>query len=824
MDNFRGIVGRKLLTDELKDKYINKVAKSVTVINAGYGQGKTYVMNLLIDDLSKNYKEIKIFTNQEDEFILCSSSSKSKELNSIDFSFGIPAFSLGVGVGWENRHSNYDKIRNMLSKHMNKNILICVENISIANSSIRILLSYIIYNIEKLEKEFKKRIFVLITDVYEQDTIYKYNISTEIIKLQDYDINDVKIFLKQRHEIFNFDELNIEKIFELSSGNLHIADFLFEEILVYGNNHLSTLNDIVNKKMALIKMQGEKKELAGKDIENIIYSASLAIKEFSAGLLTEIVEQNITNISSSLEIAKKEALLTQDMKKYYRFISNDIQKHIADMTIINHENWLITYYNYYSENEQDEYYLRAYYLIKYQDEISSISFSLLVLAYSAARKMSDDINTKKVIDLKNLYIKESAENDNFQRIINFYDSLFANKSLSEVKGNYKAVHIDSLELVVKAELTCEYFHYLYTNTKMDDSAYLNVLYQCKEYALQKLKLNVSDIDFVVSIDETILRLKIIYDIAPCILDQLNDYDSFQMLYQKSKELSEIKYNSKRCNLGQYIENVFNRKAFLFVNQAACKIYYEKAKNFFLTNKIWDEYCITLVCEAGTSIVIQQFEEALELCCKVQEICQEQNILLPQINKLYNNQIIAEFLLAEQKTKNINRAISSAKKALVKLKKCVNKTADTAQFVILTNICSLSLYCNNDKQYLKYKHLLEKSYNCKRIDDLEDKNIDDFYRYYFGWFELFRMIHNCEWAKAEQYVKLLKDFVPALFKKQEVFWEKKNSSVQYMIDNKQTTNPFDFCNNLVDTNRNEQTISKFFYRGLMVSDLQYTSYF
>jgi len=87
-----------------------------------------------------------------------------------------------------------------------------------------------------------------------------------------------------------------------------------------------------------------------------------------------------------------------------------------------------------------------------------------------------------------------------------------------------------------------------------------------------------------------------------------------------------------------------------------------------------------------------------------------------------------------------------------------------------------------------------------------------------------MIHNCEWAKAEQYVILLKDFVPALFKKQEVFWEKKNSSVQYMIDNKQTTNPFDFCNNLVDTNRNEQTISKFFYRGLMVSDLQYTSYF
>lgn len=115
-------------------------------------------------------------------------------------------------------------------------------------------------------------------------------------------------------------------------------------------------------------------------------------------------------------------------------------------------------------------------------------------------------------------------------------------------------------------------------------------------------------------DETILRLRIIYDIAPCVLDCLNQYDSFQCLYEKSKELSQRTHNSQKGrNLGLYIENVFNRKAFLFVNQTQCGIYYHKAKRYFKENEIWDEYCITLVCEAGTDIVIQQYEEALKCC-------------------------------------------------------------------------------------------------------------------------------------------------------------------------------------------------------------------
>ena len=70
---------------------------------------------------------------------------------------------------------------------------------------------------------------------------------------------------------------------------------------------------------------------------------------------------------------------------------------------------------------------------------------------------------------------------------------------------------------------------------------------------------------------------------------------------------------------------------------------------------------------------------------------------------------------------------------------------------------------------------------------------------------------------------LDDFVPALFRKQEIFWNEKNDAVKQLINNKETISAYNFCHNLVKTKRTEQVLSKFFYRGLMLSDLQYTSY-
>lgn len=809
------------MADELVTQYIKKDAPSVIFIQAGYGQGKSYIIECVLNKL-KDEKSIKAYRNVDNEFIPEFRSFVSK-INSLSISGGALGFSIGLGLGWNNNNSNYMKIRNLLSTKLKSNILICVENISDVSDEVRLFTTSIIKNIPALEKEFHKRIFLLITDTQEsyQETVYKCTNLCKKIELSTYTKQDIKTFLEMKKS--EVSEENIELIWTLSQGNLDTVDFLFEEILINEQDYISTLKDVVERRISIIKSQGEKCEISGKKMEEIVFSASLALKKFSAQFIKDIVNEKIIDVETGLNIARQESLVKKDLKNYYDFISADIQKYIAEITLEKHESLLISYYNFYTQNEQDEYYLRAYYIYRYYGQMCSHAFSLFILAYSSARQLADDIKIEKIENI----IKQSQIDKNYKEmyevICDYYDILFGQSSIAEVEQVYRnIVHKYSWELPVKAEITYEYFSYIYKNTDLNKATYRNTLDECINYVMNALIIDTQDVTTIKPVDETILRLKIIYGISPCVLDLLNDYDCFNRLYHKSQELS-YNGNAKKHGIGEYIENVFNRKAFLFANPAACSIYYEKAKKYFENNEIWIEYYITLVCQAGTDIVIQEFGESIDLCNQAELEAKEKNIEIPQIEKLYNNRIIAEFLLNEQRVKTPHKAITFARTAIRELKKLITKEKNTTQFVVYTNICSLYLYTENDKQYTIYKKKLEKLYGCKDISDITDRNIDDFYRYYFSWFELYRKIVCENWEDALQQIEQLDNFVPALFHKQEVFWLKKNDAVKAIIASRKKVSPYDFCHNLVETRRNEQSLSKFFYRGLMLSDLQYTSY-
>ena len=88
---------------------------------------------------------------------------------------------------------------------------------------------------------------------------------------------------------------------------------------------------------------------------------------------------------------------------------------------------------------------------------------------------------------------------------------------------------------------------------------------------------------------------------------------------------------------------------------------------------------------------------------------------------------------------------------------------------------------------------------------------------------FRMIRDGNWEMAEQLSQSVHGFIPALFKKQEKFWEMKDQALADVIRKRISMSAYDFCHNLEHVNRKENTLSRFFFRGLMLSDLQYTSY-
>lgn len=816
---YTGLESRTKLGHELATQYAENNADPIIYLLGNHGSGKSFVVDNILEQLKDNKKMIKYIT-RGDEFIKYGSASTSKTVNSFSISAGSPLFSLGFGIGWDNNTSNYTYIRNLLRKVFVSDVLFCVDGLSQLDSRIRAIVSLIIHYIKKLQADFKVAINLLITDTTFIQIPFE---DIKVYELVKYSKADIRQFLEAKHSLLPIQEDEIATIAELSDANLYLADFLYEEKINYGSNYLEAIEKVVNRRMDHLKESGKNENLNEFELEEVIFSASLSIKKFTVTILSEIVKQEASKVFCELNVAKEEELIIQDIEEYYDFLSYDIKRLLADKTIQKRKDWLLTYYIYYTENEQDEYYYRAYYLLKYQGRLTSASFSLLMLAYSAALEVMD-VTKGAMIKEQLFHSNEQTYKQAFREIEELYHCLSANSSYEKVEKAYYAIQSDGFELPLKAELARAYFHYLYVNTPMNSPRSIFIMNQCKEYALNELYIDIPSVELKYSVDESVLRLRIIYDIAPCILDQMNQYSDFQLLYQKSKELTQKNLRSPRGrNMGLYIENVFNRKAFLFTNQMQCHVYYEKAKKYFKDKEIWDEYCITLVCEAGTDIVVQQYKEAINCCNKVLGICEEMDLKLPLVEKLYNNKTIAEFLLEEQTATSQSKRMTAARQAIKVLKELLTNHPSATEYVIITNICSLSLYCNNDRQYMSFKKRIEKMYVCHDISDINNYNIDDFYRYYFAWFELYRNIRDKHWDKAAEICDDLNGFVPALFQKQELFWDEKNAGVKRIITDRQTISSYDFCNNLVKNKRREQILSKFFHRGLMLSDIQYTSY-
>ncbi len=410
-------------------------------------------------------------------------------------------------------------------------------------------------------------------------------------------------------------------------------------------------------------------------------------------------------------------------------------------------------------------------------------------------------------------------------IRDFYKLLLSDNISKELLLNkYKEIKKIGYEFPLQAEITRAFFHYLYCNYSSNTEIINVLLESCIQFAEEKLSLSYFKNPIgLKSMDETIVRLNVLYTILPYLLDVINDTDRFDKFFKISKTISKNNLSNKNFGIAQYIENVFNRKAFLFANQTQCEIYYEKAKSFFYKNNIWDEYCITLVCQAGTDIVIHQFDEAIELCEQAIITAEKNDIDIPQIAKLYNNQLIATFLKYEKEGKSIKSCMAKAKHTVKLLKKQLHNIPCATEYVIITNICSLSLYYEDDNSYLKYKTKLEKLMKISNIENVFNENVDDFYRYYFSWFEVFRAIRDQKWEIAKKISSSLENFIPSLFKKQELFWERKYKALIEIIEDRIPINPYDFCVNLVKINNRESVLANFFYRGLMLSDLQYTSY-
>lgn len=831
---YKKLDGRDELVKKLTKEYIDAIAEEVTVIYGEHGSGKSYVLFEILNKLQKNKNtknKMQIYIADEDK-LFPYNGSESVSADNIETSISLPirwgiGLDIGVSFSKKNGDNQFNQIHNLLKSRFNCDVLICLPKYSDQHSRIKLLVRLLVSNLIKLENKFKHKMYFLITDTNGNCVADFLNCSSiKKVFLEEYDEDDIYNYLIKKHSFVLEKEKIKEKLTQIKkicASNLKLVDFLYVDFVEQDLDFFRALDSVIKYRLNQLKKDGIKRNVTEYDMEDIILTSSISLKNFGGQEIALITNKQIDTVRESLQLAQKQVILRKDSLNFYSFICNEVQIIFRkELEIWNKERYL-DYYNYYSMHEQDQFYFRACYLWMYNGCMQDNIFALLILAYSEAYYFHNVAQIQK-IDFFFHNVGNNYKKD-YEQIKDYYEHLECEASdCTQIKELYMDLQKDYYELPLKAELSRIYFHYMYKNYAPWNLSLKQTLNQLVQYASENLYLEMINYPIkMATIDETTIRLKIIYDIAPFVLDSINDVELFKQLYNLSLKLAgNVQTSQSDKSIAKYMENVFNRKAFLFVNQMQCNIYYDKAKKYFYSNKIWDEYCITLICEAGTDIVIQKFDDAISCCKKAKNVAIENDITIPQPQKLMNNVLIADFFKYEQEHLP-KQCFNRAQKAARKLQKQLQRKACATEFVIVTNICSLYLYAGNLSEYCKYKGYLEKLMGCKDVADIEDEDVDDFYRYYFAWFEIYKYIKEGNWDHAKNITQDLHDFVPVLFQKQEAFWNKKLLALKKIIDNHWEINGYDFCKKLVPLKRKASELAAFFCRGLMLSDLQYTSY-
>lgn len=831
---YKNLNGRKELINKLTKDYSNSKASEATVIIGNHGCGKSYVLYEVINNLqSKNHlnKKIQIYIAEDDKLILYGDTS-GISIDGADNSISLPIYwGIGIGISTsatsKNSESQFNHICSLLKRRFSSDILIGIPKYSEQDNKIRLLIKMLVSNLARLKKTFKHNIYFLINDIDESGiTDFLECASIDKIILEDYEEEDIMNYLIEKHNII-MDQTQIteklKQIKKICASNFKLIDFLYVDFVEQNLDFFRALDSVVTYRLNQLKKDGLQRNVSEYDMEDIILSSSISLKSFGSHEIAFITHKKNESVRECLQLAYKQVILNKN-HNFYSFTCNEIQKIFQKELDDRNKERYLDYYNYYSTQEQDQYYLRAYYLWAYNGYVKDDIFALLILAYSEAINFSNITQIKRIEDII-FKEKDSYFYNDYLQIKLFYNMLREGPiNSNELEKAYYNLQRDYYELPLKAELTRAFFHYMYKNYVPWDLNLKVTLNKIIQYVESPIYLTISKYPVeTISIDEIVIRLRIIYDIAPYILDAINDIELFKKMYNLSLDLSNnIRISQSNRSIAKYMENVFNRKAFLFVNQTQCNIYYDKAKKYFYDNQIWDEYCITLICEAGTDIVIQKYEEAIRCCQKAKRIAQEKEFLIPQPQKLMNNIIIADFFRYEQNHLP-SKCYNYSKKAVRKLQKCLLRIPCATEFVIITNICSLAIYAKDISKYNAYKKYLECLMDCDDVSNIFDDDIDDFYRYYFAWFEAYKCILEERWNKAEKIAENLENFIPSLFQKQEVFWDKKLLALKEIIADQKYIEGYEFCRNLIPLKRRASELASFFCRGLMLSDIQYTSY-
>lgn len=815
MNNLK-CIHRDDFSNELANSIMESPSNSFQFIGKN-GTGKEYVLGKLEDKLKKRCEIYRIVSD----------SLMKKKQGVSTYSFNV-TFSLGNFVGMSLSSTKNDKIKinyiisNLKTFTIKKSLLISALDYDILPAESREFINILLFNKKIIEEKIKKRITVIITSNVDYFN-GKYGVENIIFK--DYERKDIYNFLINicgytPNQISN-EDLNL--ICKLCGTNLNLVKNYAK--LILNTDTTSTLEGIVDTKLNYYIQSGYKYNLSMDELKSILFTSSMSIQMLTPEMISYICSINEERVEKGFVCAIDENFLEEEYSKQtqstnnYLFISQEEKKYLYDLAKMSYLKKISDYYIYLSNVAEDEYFERLQYLYRYYGKINKNVFTLIILAISKSFLLNDNLERKKVISFFYDNNRDKETHELFNNILEAYQKHYAH-NYSDSNIILAEIDYSKINNVLAAELRRLEFKNGYLGRNMTPQQ-LNCISQALQAQLeQKLILNKDSV--FPNKDEKILSLRIIFELAPFILDSQNDRESFCKLYDNSLLL--VKYIDRyfiKKSFAEYIINVFNRKAFLFAAPSQASIYYEQAVAYFRENNIWEEYVISLASKAGNEIAIHKYSKAIDSCNTAILTIEKYELEISQVEKLYNNLYIAEFLSCESQ-ENIssseikNKALNIAKK----LEKILTTSSCSTNHVILTNIAALYLYASWEHKYYQTKRRLEKSLGCNDISDLNNLKVNDFYRYHFAWYEYYVNLKHSNWGECTRIINCLDSFYPSIFHN----IEKMNLRVEaarYLVECKHIPTIRQYGTNMLQYAPSDR--KRYISRGLPLSDLQFTSW-
>ena len=784
------------------------------------GSGKKYVLANLQKKIQKQFKIYQVVSDAILE--------KKQRFPHTKFEFCISftlhefmEMSLSISPNTENTKINYIIENLKTAGFVKKNIFIFAPDYDTLSSEARDFLEILICNYKIIEENVQKNICIIMTGSNDY-----FSTKNNIIKVvfEDYTKHDLTLYLEERlnysPSILTNEKIN--QVYKLCGTNFNLVNS-YSEYIINSCQTNTSIEGIIDLKLKYYISEGYKYNLSANELKDILFISSQSIHVLTPQMISAIQDKNEAIVSAGFQCAVDEYFLDFDVKsnKYeyqnYYFISDKEKNYLCHNYILDKSTILIQYYRYLSEHYEDEYFERALFLFKYFGTISNEVFALLILALSKAFLIKDQVIKQSIIS----FIKDNCSDrqmvDKISCICNAYEEHF--------KGNYlksetsiSKLNLTSLNIVAAAEIRRLQFRNGQVGHIFSEST-MNELAMILESYIDKNILLMTNAVFHPK-EEKLLSLKILFDIAPYVLDTKNDIEKFNHLYDQSLILvNYIHHHFIRKSYADYIINVFNRKAFLFAAPSVSLVYYEQAESYFRGKNIFDELAITLASKAGMLIMMGLYRQSINNCEEAIQLIDEKNLYIEQKEKIYNNLFISQFLLCEQEQTEIKLLQKYAYGTIKKLETLLDSEANGKNHVILTNIASLCLYIGNEEKYLKAKSNIEMSLKCEDVSNIHDSSVNDFYRYHFAWFEFYRFLVKQDWNKCKVIIKDLTAFYPAIFHETEVM-ELRIKAAKSIISKKVVPDARTYSLNFLSYAKCNKAYSSC---GLLLSDLQFTSW-